>query len=179
MTKPSNHEIAHPAWKLTETTGLWYGQTFESLRRAFARSEYSGYIKEYGGPIRFDNGGLGAWTRERMFPHSETRLDEYVVLHILCDPPRTKFHGSISRENILAHMLMHVERGSQCSAVDPQDWNVECRIVEFEAMNRMVWHPGNCDTFNPFNKELIEWNGPDKGCMAAGKPRTPSSVPAT
>ncbi|GAB3621150.1 hypothetical protein GCM10027417_24110 [Glutamicibacter endophyticus] len=149
----SKHTHNHP----TPTTGIWEGLYETTFRSAFARSKYRGYIKEHRGPIRFNNGGLGAWYWERTFPKSETRIDEHVVLHILLDPPSPKHHGDMSRENIIAHMLMHVDRGSQCSAIDPQHWNEECKAVEWEAMNRMGWAPANCDNYDPETGEWTEY----------------------
>ena len=171
MPKTLDQKINHPAWEPTDTTGLWDLWEFRTLRSAFSRSKFHGMVREYQGPIRFEHGGLGAWHWERMFPLSETNLTEYVVLHVLTDPPATEHHGRMNQENILAHMLVHVERGSQCTSIDPQDWGVECRIVEFEAMNRMGWNTGNCDLFNPFTKAFHEWDGPSKGYRATAAPQ--------
>lgn len=145
----TNHNHTAPA----PTTGIWEGLYVGSFRSAFARSKYRGLIHFVDTPAQVSTGGLGEWHWERMFPLSETNGTEYVVLTVL-NEPMPKHHGMIGREAALAHMLMHVDRGTQCSAWDPKDWSEECKAVEWEAMNRMGWAPSNCDSYNP---ETGEW----------------------
>lgn len=137
----------------TPTTGIWAGLYERTMRTAFTRSEYRGFISFVEDPAAISIGGLGVWHWERMFPMSETNKTEYVVLRVL-NEPMTKHHGSIGREAALAHMLMHVDRGTQCSSWDPMHWSEECKAVEWEAMNRMDWSPWKCDSYDP---ETGEW----------------------
>ena len=148
----SNHN--HNA--VTPTTGIWAGLYEQTMRRAFARSKCRGYIRFVNDPASISTGGLGEWRWERMFPQSQSDKTEYMVLKVIAEP-KPKHHGMIGREAALAHMLMHIERGTQCSSWDPMHWSEECKAVEWEAMNRMGWAPANCDSYDPLTGEWTEY----------------------
>lgn len=137
----------------TATSGIWEGLYHVTMRSLFARSKYRGLVRTLSDPSEITTGGLGEWHWERMFPASTTNKTEYVVLTVL-DGFNPKHHGGMTTEAILAHMLMHVDRGTQCTAADPMDWTEECKAAHWEAMNRMGWSPWKCDTYNP---ETGEW----------------------
>ena len=146
MTKP-NRTTANA------NAGMWEGLYPATLRSVFARSEYRGLIKPAYDPVEISTGGLGEWHWERMFPSSATNKTEYVVLTVLHNPI-PKHHGMISYESAIAHMLVHVEQGTQCNAWDPNEWTESCKAVEWESTNRMGWYPRNCDSYNP---ETWQW----------------------
>lgn len=127
--------------------GMWEGLYHATLRSEFARSEYRGLIRPAYHAAEISTGGLGEWHWERMFPSSATNKTEYVVLTVLHNPI-PKHHGMISYQAAIAHMLVHIEHGTQCSAWEPINWSGHCKAVEYEAMNRMGWYPGNCDTYD-------------------------------
>lgn len=135
------------------TTGIWADLYHVTMRSLFARSQYRGLIRTVSNPNEISTGGLGEWKLERMHPKSETNQTEYVFLTVL-DTYSPRHHGDIGAEAIIAHMFMHVERGTQCTAADPMEWTEECKAAHWEAMNRMGWSPWKCDSYN---LETGEW----------------------
>lgn len=140
----------------TATAGIWEGLYHVTMRSLFARSKYRGLVRTVSDPSEISTGGLGEWHWERMFPKSATNKTQYVVLTAL-DEFSPKHHGGMTAEAIMAHMLVHVERGSQCTAADPMDWTEECKAAHWEAMNRMNWSPWKCDSYNPETQEWAEY----------------------
>lgn len=140
----------------TSTTGIWSGLFHSTFTSLFARSKYRGMIRVVNTPAEIPTGGLGAWHWERMFPASSADQTSYVALTVL-DGYDPKHHGGITLEAIIAHMLVHVERGTQCTAADPLGWTDECKATHWEAMNRMGWSPWKCDSYDPETEEWIEY----------------------
>ncbi|MFJ5860848.1 hypothetical protein ACIQCM_05470 [Pseudarthrobacter sp. NPDC092439] len=89
----------------------------------------------YGEIIAVDDlpaGTLGEWSWVRRGRGGKPEI----VLNV-SRTAHTKHHGDWPREEQLAHMMLHIEEGSQCAGADPQHWGANERQLDTRAMQRM------------------------------------------
>jgi hypothetical protein len=118
----------------------WWSGSFESwFQRNGSRLEYS---------VEVPADALGMWKWEQECSCKPERL----VLTMnsgasgLWGLPSPKHHGDWSREAAIAHMVIHIEDGTQCAGYDPQDWDESERELDMRAMARMGWTSWNALT---------------------------------
>lgn len=130
----------------------WKDFRYVDLMRDFMHSQFRGSAIFADHPAEVKGSGLGSWEWTKVGPNSQP----YVRL-VMLDQPTTKHHGMRTREAVLAHMLVHVEAGTQCTSAEPQAWSdVECEI-ELEAMRRMGWAPGCCNKWDAAANDFVEY----------------------
>lgn len=130
----------------------WFDLSVAELRRAFARSGFRGYVTFTKDRARVPQ-GVGAWKWDTF---TELKIP-YVSLTIL-DEPDTARHGVLTQAQALAHMLVHVEAGTQCISAEPEEWDDAEREIEFEAMRRMNWAPFCCDKWDDALQDFVRYD---------------------
>lgn len=172
MSKHTQNENAPVRTHFEETrlAHKWYDMSEHELRREFSRSQFRGMIKFTTDKSVVPN-GLGTWKWDT----SGSVSFPFVSLVVL-DRPFTETYGEFSREMSLAHMIVHVENGTQCTNTDPQYWDdAECEI-ELEAMHRMNWAPWFCDKWDPKTKSFVRYVPLAKRNAALPEPQTKTAI---
>lgn len=131
-----------PATEKVASAHKWSNMSAHDLHREFMHSRFYGSAIFTKDRSRVPQ-GLGVWKWDKFGAHSTP----YVSLTIL-EEPMTEHYGMRSREAVLAHMIVHVEAGTQCLSAEPKDWDDAEREVEYEAMHRMDWAPFCCDKWD-------------------------------
>lgn len=134
---------------------VWEGWSYGSFEAWFhhngARLQFSEDVPA---------GTLGTWKWEQECSCKPERL----ILTMnsgasgLWGLPSPKHHGDWSREAAIAHMVLHVEDGTQCAGYDPQQWGAYERELDTRAMARMGWESWRSQTiWDEQSCRMVPW----------------------
>lgn len=159
----SNSTLTAPTTQYTPATistanslgaSRWWNFEAIDLVMELRNSKYRGQVTFTDDPA--DISGSGVFSYEVWTRTVGTKCEPYVKLTVLREfVPR--HHGRMYDYHLLGHAMVHLERGTECTAKDPQKWSEECKATEYESSNRMGFCDMNCRAYDAKNRTWIDY----------------------
>ena len=157
LTAPTTQYTPAPVTTLkTCRSARWWNFGARQLENEFEASQYRGRVVFTDNPDDINGDGL--------FSHEVFKLirqDGHETMFVIMTALRnfeSRHHGHMDDYHILGHAIVHLERGTECTAKDPQDWDAECKAVEYESSNRMGFCDITCRTWDPVAESWIDYS---------------------
>ncbi|MFJ2621372.1 hypothetical protein [Glutamicibacter sp. NPDC087344] len=155
LTAPTSQYTPAPVTTIkTCRSARWWNFNAWNLEHELLKSQYIGRVTYTDNAEDISGEGLFSYEIRTTVPGYDFELLPFVQMTVLREFS-SRYHGKLSDYEILGHAIVHLERGTECTAKDPQYWDEECNAVEFESSNRMGFGHHLCNTRDPQNKKWI------------------------
>ncbi|WP_417374144.1 hypothetical protein [Glutamicibacter protophormiae] len=158
LTAPTTQYTPAPVTTLkTCRSARWWNFGARQLEAELRGSQYSGRVTYTDNANDIAGDGLFSYEVLTTLPGLGFDIPPFVQLTVLREL-KSRHHGPLSDYHILGHAIVHLERGTTCTAKDPQDWDDECKAVEYESSNRMGFCDITCRTWDPVAESWIDYS---------------------